>query len=140
MTEIDIQLRDKPLDPETLRRAVSHPAAGAETLFVGTVRDHSSGKTVRRLEFEAYKAMAIRELRKIVDTARARWPICRVVVHHRIGQVEVGGIAVVIAVSTPHRVEGFESCRFVIDSLKASVPIWKKEVLEDGEIWVTPHP
>ena len=138
--EMDVRLLDDPLDPEACRHWAGTEAAGAQTLFVGTVRNASDARAVRHLEFEAYAPMALKELRAIAEEAGRRWPLCRVAVHHRVGRVEVGGIAVVIAVSTPHRAEGFEVCRYVIDTLKETVPIWKKEVFEDGETWVSAHP
>ena len=95
---------------------------------------------VLRLEFESYEPMATKELIKIAETAKLKWPLLKVVVHHRTGTLQVGDVPVVIAVSTPHRTAGFEACQYIIDSLKETVPIWKKEFFEDGEVWVAAHP
>jgi molybdopterin synthase catalytic subunit len=109
-------------------------------VFIGTVRDNTQGKTVLRLDFEAYAPMAISEMQKIADQVKARWPAEKVAFHHRVGTLELGEIAVIIAVSTPHRKASFEACQYAIDTLKETVPIWKKEIFEDGEVWVAAHP
>ncbi len=116
------------------------PAAGGIDVFIGTVREQTKGKRVLRLEFEAYEKMAVSELAKITAAAFAKWPLLKVVVHHRTGILAVGETAVAIAVSAAHRDAAFEACRFIIDTLKQTVPIWKKEVFEDGEVWVAAHP
>lgn len=138
--EIDIQLLDRPLEPRQCIDYVSHPAAGGIDVFIGTVRDHTNGKTVVRLDFEAYDKMAISEMRKIAEQIVERWPTHRVSIHHRVGSLQIGDIAVVIAVSTPHRKAAFEACQYAINTLKETVPIWKKEIFEDGEVWVAAHP
>lgn len=138
--EIDIQLLDRPLEPQRCIDYVSHPAAGGIDVFIGTVRDHTKGKTVVRLDFEAYDKMAISEMGKIAEQIVHRWPAHRVSIHHRVGSLQIGDIAVIIAVSTPHRKAAFEACRYAIDTLKETVPIWKKEIFEDGEVWVAAHP
>lgn len=125
-----------PIDVGTVTAAVAHPAAGAMVTFLGTTRDHNDGRQVIRLEYEAYPAMAIAEMRKIGDTARQRWPIERIAIVHRIGVVPIGEASVAIAVSAGHRVAAFEACHFAIDRLKQVVPIWKKEHFEGGEIWI----
>jgi molybdopterin synthase catalytic subunit len=137
---IDIQLLDRPLKPQRCIDYVSHPAAGGIDVFIGTVRDHTKGKTVVRLDFEAYDKMAISEMRKIAEQIVERWPAYRVSIHHRVGSLQIGDIAVIIAVSTPHRKAAFEACQYAIDTLKETVPIWKKEIFEDGEVWVAAHP
>lgn len=109
-------------------------------MFIGTVRDSTQGKQVLRLEFEAYNNMAMREMRKIAEQAFGHWPLQAIAMHHRTGVLSVGEVAVVIAVSAAHRAAAFEACRYSIDMLKQSVPIWKKEVFEDGEVWVAAHP
>jgi molybdopterin synthase catalytic subunit len=114
--------------------------AGGTCYFVGTVRRESRGKVVRALEFEAYEPMALAEMRKIAEKAKKRWPIHRIAIHHRIGRLRTGEIPVIVAVSAAHREEAFEACRYCIDSLKEMVPIWKKEIYDDGEIWVAAHP
>jgi molybdopterin synthase catalytic subunit len=108
--------------------------------FVGTVRDRARGRVIRQLEYEAYPGMAEREMEKIARQAADQWPGARVAIAHRVGHLEVGEIAVVVAAGAPHRAEAFAACRFAIDTLKQTVPIWKKEIAEDGEYWVDEHP
>lgn len=116
------------------------PESGGVDIFVGTVRNHANGKDVLRLEFEAYDAMAIAELQKIADRAAAQWPIHRLVIQHALGTKMIGEPVVITAVSAGHRAAAFEACRFLIDELKRSVPIWKKEFYTDSSIWVAAHP
>jgi molybdopterin synthase catalytic subunit len=116
------------------------PQSGGIDIFIGTVRDSTKGKKVLRLEFEAYEPMALKEMEKIANHAFEKWPVQRLLVYHRTGILEVGEVPVIIAVSCAHRDAAFEACRFVIDTLKQTVPIWKKEVFEDGETWVAAHP
>ncbi len=138
--EVLIDLVEQDIDIETLYQWVLSPEAGSIVAFTGTVRNNSSNKSVTRLEFEAYLPMAKKELRKIVDKISADYDIIRVAIQHRIGILPVGGVAVYIAVATPHRAEGFTVCKYIIDTLKKTVPIWKKEVFEDGEVWVSANP
>src|SRR5947209_1342684 len=105
-------------------------------VFVGSVREMSEGKQVHFLEYEAYEPMALRKLEEVSDEAKARWPVLAIAIQHRVGRLEIGDDAVVVAVSCPHRAEAFEACRFVIDRLKEVVPIWKKEHGEGGQVWV----
>lgn len=135
-----VLVTDIPLDAQSIIKQVEAPEAGAVNVFIGTVRNTTKGKKVLKLEFEAYEPMATKELAKIVKKAKNRWPILNVVVHHRTGILQIGEIPVVIAVSTPHRSAGFEACKFIIDTLKETVPIWKKEFFNDGEVWVAAHP
>lgn len=93
-----------------------------------------------RLEFEAYAPMAISEMRKIAEQVERQWSARHVAIHHRIGVLNIGEIAVLIAVATPHRAASFAACQYAIDTLKETVPIWKKEIFTDGEIWVAAHP
>lgn len=137
---IDIQIWERPLDHALCLELVSDAGAGGIATFVGTVRDQTAGKPVVRLEFEAYTPMALSEMRKIAEEAARRWPVRKMVIHHRVGTLEVGDIAVIIAVATPHRKAAFAACAYAIDTLKETVPIWKKEVFEDGEVWVAAHP
>ncbi|PHN04362.1 molybdenum cofactor biosynthesis protein MoaE [Flavilitoribacter nigricans] len=137
---IDIQILDTPLSIQTCVDFVSDDGTGGLVTFIGTVRNQTQGRAVVRLEFEAYVPMAISEMRKIARAAAEKWPVRRISIHHRVGSLEVGGIAVVIAVSTPHRKAAFAACEYAIDTLKETVPIWKKEIFEDGEVWVAAHP
>jgi len=133
-------LSDHPLDVAAVVARVSGPGMGGIVTFVGAVRDQARGRAIRHLEYEAYPGMAEREMEKIADAAAERWPGCRIAIAHRAGHLEVGEIAVAIAAAAPHRAEAFEACRFAIDTLKQTVPIWKKEIATDGEYWVDDRP
>jgi len=109
---------------------------GAVVTFVGVVRGFSRGKKVSYLEYEAYPEMAEAKLAEIGEEIRQRWQIDKVAIVHRVGRLEVGETAVVIAVGSPHRREAFAACQYAIDRIKQIVPIWKKEVWEDGEVWI----
>lgn len=135
-----ILVTDQPLDTQAIIKSVESPEGGAVNVFIGTVRNATKGKEVLKLEFEAYEPMATKEITNIVETAKSKWPLLKVAVHHRTGTMQIGDVPVVIAVSTPHRTTGFEACQYIIDTLKESVPIWKKEFFEDGEVWVAAHP
>lgn len=135
-----VEITDNKIDIQKLIEAVSNPGAGAIDVFIGTTRDTTASKKVLKLEFESHESMAVKELQKIVDQAKRTWPIMEVAVSHRIGEVPIGQEAVVIAVSSPHREAAFAACKYVIDTLKQTVPIWKKEVFEDGDVWVAAHP
>ena len=137
---IDIQLLSTPLSIQACETFVESPGVGGAVVFIGTVRNKTKGKTVTRLEFEAYKPMAIAEMRKIAATALTKFDVLHIAIHHHIGVLDIGEIPVVIAVSAAHRGAAFDACEFCIDELKKTVPIWKKEVFQDGEIWVAAHP
>jgi molybdopterin synthase catalytic subunit len=133
-------LSERPLDvAETIAR-VSGPGRGGIVTFLGAVRDESRGRSIRHLEYDAYPEMAEREMQKIAAAAAERWPGVQVAIAHRAGQLAIGELAVVIAAAAPHRGDAFEACRFAIDTLKQTVPIWKKEVATDGEYWVDDRP
>lgn len=108
------------------------PSCGAIASFVGLVRNHDHGRRVLKLHYECYRSMAEKMLEWIVVEAKERWPVHEVLVRHRIGTLEIGEVAVAIAVSSAHRAEAFQACRFVIEEIKRRVPIWKKEIFEDG--------
>ena len=137
---IDIQLLENELSTENCTNWVCSDEVGGVVVFVGTVRNQTKGKRVLKLEFEAYKPMAIAEMKKIAEQAIAKWPVLKIAIHHRVGVLNIGEIPVIIAVSCAHRNAAFEACQFAIDTLKESVPIWKKEFFEDGEVWVAAHP
>jgi molybdopterin synthase catalytic subunit len=137
---IDIQLLDTPLDSQICEDFVTLPSAGGIVTFVGTVRNQTKGKKVLKLDFESYQPMAISEMQKIATQAIERWPVLAISVHHRVGSLTIGEVAVVISVACAHRKAAFEACAFIIDTLKETVPIWKKEYFEDGEVWVAAHP
>jgi molybdopterin synthase catalytic subunit len=131
-----ISITSEPLERDALVAAVSHPSAGGIVVFEGVVRDHARGKQVRYLEYDVYPEMAIQQIRAIVAEAQQRWGVERVAVAHRIGRLEIGEASVIIVVASPHRGEAFDACRYIIDTLKTTVPIWKKEVATNGEEWV----
>ncbi|RWW30691.1 hypothetical protein GW17_00004714 [Ensete ventricosum] len=133
-----IEILEPSSGPIDLTRYVDYvrdPAAGAIATFEGTTRDTFEGKRVVELRYEAYVPMATRRLAAVCAEARAAWPVLRVAVAHRLGTVGVGEASVFVAASAVHRAEAMEACRYVIDEVKASVPIWKKEVYENGEVW-----
>ncbi|MBI3492513.1 MAG: molybdenum cofactor biosynthesis protein MoaE [Acidobacteria bacterium] len=131
-----------PLDLEQLIAALAADPStssgrdGAVVTFLGLVRNHNVGRSVRHLEYEAYVPLALKTFERIAAEIGERWPSARLALHHRIGRLEIGEASVVIAVSAAHRAEAFEACRYAIDTLKRTVPVWKKEHFEDGEIWV----
>lgn len=135
-----IQLTNNPIDVAQVIASVDDDAAGAVNTFIGTVRNRTDGRRVVRLEYEAYDSMALKEMEKLADIVRQRWPVEKLAIHHRKGVLHIGEVAVVIAVATPHRQAAFEACQYTIDTLKQTVPIWKKEIFEDGEVWVAAHP
>ncbi len=137
---INIQLFDSPLDAKACTDWVMSDEVGGVVVFVGTVRNQTKGKKVLRLEFESYRPMALSEMKKIAEAAAEQWPIMKMAIHHRVGLLEIGEVPVIIAVSCAHRKAAFEACQFAIDRLKETVPIWKKEFFENGEVWVAAHP
>ena len=132
-----LELTSEPLPTERALSWVERPSCGAVACFAGTVRDHAEGRTgVRAIDYEAYTPHVLPRLEAIVVAARERWPdIGRVVVWHRVGHVELCEVSVVVVVSTPHRAAAFEACRYLIDTLKATAPIWKHETWEGGTDW-----
>ena len=129
-------LSEAPLSIERVTNEVASDAAGAVVTFVGTTRARSRGRDVIRLEYEAYEGMAEAEMERIARELRERHDVDDVAIHHRVGPVEVGETSVVIAVSAPHRAAAFDACREAIDTLKQTVPLWKKELYVGGEEWI----
>jgi MoaE-MoaD fusion protein len=128
---------DRPLSPDAIAALVDDAGAGGLVIFSGVVRNQTDGRPVKFLEYEAHAPMASAKMREIGAAVRARWPgVRRVAMQHRIGRLEIGECSVLIAVSAAHRGEAFEACRYAIDTLKRTVPVWKKEHFEDGEVWV----
>lgn len=116
---------------------VADPAAGGTCVFVGTVRDHSDAGAVTGLSYEAWDELAVARFGELAEEVAERWPVCRIALVHRTGELAVGEVSVIVAVSAPHRAEAFEACRHAIERLKHDVPIWKKEALVDGDAhWV----
>lgn len=130
------EVTEEPLSVEVVTNKVINNRAGAVVTFSGIVREFTKGKRTVHLEYEAYKEMAEATLAQIGDEVKERWPEARIAISHRVGKLDISDISVVIAVATPHRPESFEAGRFAIERLKEIVPVWKKEVYEDGEHWV----
>lgn len=137
---VEVKILSTPIDVLYCVNAVMSPSTGGIDVFVGTVRNATKGNVVVQLEFEAYERMALAEMQKIADEAMRRWQLNAIVMHHRTGTLVVGDVPVVISVAAPHRTAAFEACRYAIDTLKQTVPIWKKEVYKDGAEWVAAHP
>ena len=131
-----IEITHKPLDPQPATASVRRDSNGAVVTFLGTTRRTSMGKTVLYLEYEGYVPMALKKLREIADEVAQKWPIQDVSILHRIGRLEIEDISLVVAIASPHRKEAFQACGYVVDRIKETVPIWKKEVFEDGQVWV----
>lgn len=130
------EMREEPLSVDEVRAAVSDPGAGAIALFAGAVRDSDGGHGVTRLSYSAHPS-AEAELRRVAEKVAAEFDVIALAAVHRVGELEVGDLAVVVAVSTPHRGEAFEACRVLIDTLKHEVPIWKRQWFGDGSSeWV----
>jgi molybdopterin synthase catalytic subunit len=123
------------LAPATFEAIVAHPAAGAVCTFSGVVRAEGEGRVVEALEYEAFPEMALPAMEALRAEAEARWPGTRVALAHRVGRLAIGEVSVVVTVSHGHRDAAFAACRYVIDALKATVPIWKKEIWSGGEAW-----
>lgn len=130
------RVTDKALNLQELIDFVVDAEAGAIVTFVGTTRNHNDGRRVIALDYESYPEMAEKELVRLGEEAKRRWPICRMAIVHRIGPVQITEASVMIAVSAAHRDAAFAACRFAIEEIKRTVPIWKKEVFEGGEIWI----
>ena len=131
-----IRLQTGLIDLSALAADARGDGDGAVSLFLGTVRNVSAGKRVLFLEYEAYAGMAEREMERIASDATSRFGVTRVEIVHRVGRVEIGEASVAIAVAAPHRAAAMDACRFVIDTLKTSVPIWKREHFADGAVWI----
>jgi molybdopterin synthase catalytic subunit len=131
-----VALSAEPLDPSRLEALVSSPGGGGCAVFIGTVRAENRGREVTRLRYEAYEAMAVKEIERILDEARSRFGVLDLAAHHRVGDLDPGEVAVVVVVSSVHRAEALAALSHVIDELKARAPIWKKEFYRDGETWL----
>ena len=135
-----VAITTDPIDVASALRYLQTTQAGAIDFFLGVVRDNTQNRPVDRLEYEAYDRMALSEMQKIVHSAHQQWSVLGCVVIHRKGTLLIGEMAVLIGVATAHRADAFDACRYIIDTIKQTVPIWKKEVFTDGEIWVNAHP
>ncbi|MGH7797011.1 MAG: molybdenum cofactor biosynthesis protein MoaE [Candidatus Binatia bacterium] len=130
------RVTNDPIDLNELVRYVTDPEAGAIATFIGTTRNNNEGRKVIALDYEAYREMAEKELARIGGDAKKQWPICRMAIVHRLGPVPIGDASVIIVVSSAHRDAAFAASRFAIEEIKKTVPIWKKEVFEGGEVWI----
>jgi molybdopterin synthase catalytic subunit len=137
---IDIKISSDGLILKDCYDFVQDDSCGGISVFVGTVRNNTDGKNVFKLEFSAYEPMAVKEMTKIALEALERFKIKKIAIHHAVGNLKIGEVPVIITVSSAHRDAAFKACQFAIDTLKKTVPIWKKEFFEDGEIWVNAHP
>ncbi len=124
------------IDIQKITESVQKPEDGAVVVFDGVVRNHSKGKAVRYLEYDAYESMAIKKLEEVGTRAKSEYEIRDIAIVHRLGHMEVGECSVAIIVASAHRGPAFDACRFAIDTIKEIVPIWKKEFYEDGEVWI----
>jgi len=133
---VQFELTDQPLDSRRLEAAVARSGAGAICTFTGVVRDNSRGHETTRLEYQAYPGMAESQMRAIAAEIAERWPEARVAMAHRTGVLEIGEASVVVSVSSPHREDAIAACKWGIDRLKETVPVWKKEFFAGGEVWI----
>jgi molybdopterin synthase catalytic subunit len=132
-----IRVTAEPLSADALADAVTVPEAGGVVVFLGVVRNNNAGRRVVALEYEAHVPMAEAKMKEIGEAVYRRWPdVQQVAMAHRIGRLAIGDASVIIAVSAAHRQQAFEACHFAIDRLKETVPIWKREIFEDGAVWV----
>jgi molybdopterin synthase catalytic subunit len=133
-------LTREPIDRDALVAALQQPGDGAVVVFDGIVRDNTRGRKTLYLDYEAYEEMALAEMRKLADEARERFAIDRVAMVHRLGRLEIGESSIVIVVTSAHRAAAFDACRWLIDTLKRTVPVWKKEHFADGAVWTDGEP
>ncbi len=130
------RVTQKAINLQELVEYVTDPEAGAIATFIGTTRNNNEGRKVISLDYEAYPEMAEKELARLGKEAKIKWNIRRMAIVHRIGPVQITEPSVIIAVSAAHRSDAFEACRFAIEEIKKSIPIWKKEIFEGGEVWI----
>ncbi len=131
-----IQITHEPLDPEAITALVKEPTNGAVVTFLGITRAATGDRRVLHLEYEAYEPMAEKQLAEIAQEMRERWSVGDVAMAHRLGRLEVGETSLVVAVASPHRKDAFGACQYAVDRIKQTVPIWKKEYFEGGEVWI----
>ncbi len=130
------RVSELPLDASTVTAAVEDAGFGALATFVGTVRNHNAGRSVRWLDYEAYAPLAVKSFERIAQEARERWPGIRLAIHHRTGRVAIGEASVVIAAGSAHRADAFGAARYAIERIKQIAPIWKREHFDGGEVWI----
>ena len=140
MRKTSIKITSEKLSLEECYHFVTAASCGGISAFVGTVRNDTEGKEVKQLDFSTYKPMAIKEMEKIAHVALEKFAIEKIAIHHAEGILQIGEIPVIITASAKHRNAAFDACQFAIDTLKETVPIWKKEHFTDGQVWVNAHP
>lgn len=138
--DINIKLTSEKLNLQECYDWIQDPSCGGISVFIGTVRNITQQKKVNKLDFTAYGPMAVKEMQLIAEKAMSQFAIKKILIHHAEGLLSIGEIPVIIAVASAHRNAAFDACQFAIDTLKETVPIWKKEYFEDGEVWVNSHP
>jgi len=131
-----IRLVREPIDIQSIAESLQQPEDGAVVVFEGVVRNHSDGKAVLCLEYDAYESMALKKLEDVASRAKKEFAIRDIAIVHRLGHMKIGECSALIVAASAHRGPAFEACRFAIDTIKQIVPIWKKEFYEDGEVWV----
>jgi molybdopterin synthase catalytic subunit len=136
MSTSRVAITTKPLEYEAIAASVAGSGDGAVATFAGLVRDHNQGRRVLFLEYEAYEALAVKALERIVAEAHDAWPGTRLAIHHRIGRLEIGEASVAIAAASAHRAHAFAACRYAIERVKQIAPIWKREHFDGGEVWL----
>lgn len=132
----DVELTSSPISVEALAAKVKQNRHGALVTFTGTIRDNNEGHKVLAMEYEAFDEMALKKLAEVAAEVRSRWQSVDIAISHRIGNLKVGDVALVVVVGSPHRKEAFEACQYAVDRIKEIVPIWKKETRENGEVWI----
>lgn len=140
MGNTSIKISSEKLNLDKCYEFVTDDSCGGISAFIGTVRNSTKNKDVTQLDFSTYKPMAIKEMQKIANVALEKFKIKKIAIHHAEGVLQIGDIPVIITASAPHRKAAFEACEFAIDTLKETVPIWKKEYFSDGQVWVNAHP
>lgn len=134
---VSVSFQKEIIDTNSIMGRIGKNGDGCSITFTGMPRNKSGEKDVLYLEYELYESMAYKELKKIADHAAEQWPLGDCVIVHRFGRVEIGEASIFVAVSSPHRAEAYEASRYIIDTIKATVPIWKKEVFSDGTSWLS---
>jgi len=136
-----VRITSEPIDPATVLENVRDASSGGTVIFLGTIRNRNEGKSVEGLEYEVYRAMAEKRMMELESVVKAKWHVKKVFMVHRYGRLKVGEVSVAVAVSSEHRAEAFEACRFAIDTIKKTLPLWKKEKLKSGsEAWTKGEP
>jgi len=131
-----VKLVSEKISIDAILETVEDHGTGGVVLFLGRVRDFADGRQVTAMDYEAYPDMAIKKMQELEEKTRSKWPVKQMAMVHRVGNLQLGDVSVAIAVACAHRKDAFEACRFAIDTLKETVPIWKKEYFVDGEAWV----